>query len=104
MAHQNKQYIQGPQMDWTEDAGLHQRFKDWREEVELLIDTVLSHIKNADTKLKFVTLWAGKEARTYLNTLKQDNRDSLSRLFWTVLRNGPDQNPMRLQPSHISEH
>ena len=37
-------------MDWTEDAGLHQRFKDWREEVELLMDTVLSHIKNADTK------------------------------------------------------
>ena len=31
MAHQNMQYIQGPQMDWTEDAGLHQRFKDWRE-------------------------------------------------------------------------
>ena len=43
-------------MDWTEDAGLHQRYKDWREEVELLMDTVLSHIKNADTKMKFVTL------------------------------------------------
>ena len=43
-------------MDWTEDAGLHQRFKDWREEVELLMDMVLSHIKNADTKMKFVTL------------------------------------------------
>ena len=66
MANQNMQYIQGPKMDWTEDAGLHQRFKDWREEVELLMDTVLSHIKNADTKMKFVTLWAGKEARTYL--------------------------------------
>ena len=36
---------------WTEDAGLHQRYKDWREEVELLMDTVLSHIKNADTKM-----------------------------------------------------
>ena len=76
MANQNMQYIQGPKMDWTEDAGLHQRFKDWREEVELLMDTVLSHIRNADTKMKFVTLWAGKEARTYLNTLEQDNRDS----------------------------
>ena len=64
-------------MDWTEDAGLHQRFKDWREEVELLMDTVLSHIRNADTKMKFVTLWAGKEARTYLSTLEQDNQDSL---------------------------
>ena len=50
MANQNMQYVQGPKMDWTKDAGLHQRFKDWREEVELLMDTVLSHIKNADTK------------------------------------------------------
>ena len=77
MANQNMQYVQGPKMDWTEDAGLHQRFKDWREEVELLMDTVLSHIRSADTKMKFVTLWAGKEARTYLSTLEQDNRDSL---------------------------
>ena len=50
MANQNMQYVQGPKMDWTEDAGLHQRFKDWREEVELLMDTVLSHIRNADTQ------------------------------------------------------
>ena len=81
MANQNMQYIQGPKMDWTEDAGLHQRFKDWREEVELLMDTVLSHIKNADTKMKFVTLWAGKEARTYLNTLEQDHHDSLKTIL-----------------------
>ena len=77
MANQNMQYIQGPKMDWTEDAGLHQRLIDWREEVELLMDTVLSHIRSADTKMKFVTLWAGKEARTYLSTLEQDNWDSL---------------------------
>ena len=81
MANQNMQYVQGPKMDWTEDAGLHQRFKDWREEVELLMDMVLSHIKNADTKMKFVTLWAGKEARTYLNTLEQDQRDSLKTIL-----------------------
>ena len=71
-------------MDWTEDAGLHQRFKDWREEVELLIDTVLSHIKNADTKMKFVTLWAGKEARTYLNTLEQDQHDSVRTILYSL--------------------
>ena len=64
-------------MNWTEDADLHQRFKDWREEVELLMDTVLSHIRSADTKMKFVTLWAGKEARIYLSTLEEDNQDSL---------------------------
>ena len=50
-------------------------------EVELLMDTVLSHIKNADTKMKFLTLWAGKEARTYLNTLEHDHHDSLKTIL-----------------------
>ena len=33
MANQNTQHVQGLKMDWTEDAGLHQQFKDWREEM-----------------------------------------------------------------------
>ena len=78
------QYVQGPKMDWTEDAGLHQQFKDWREEIELLLDTVLSHIRNADTKMKFVSLWAGKEARTYLNTVEEDHKDSLRAVMDTL--------------------
>ena len=84
MSNQNMQYVQGPKMDWTEDVGLHQQFKDWREEVELLIDTVLSHIRNADTKMKFVTLWAGKEARTYLSTVEEDHKDSLRTVLDTL--------------------
>ena len=51
MANQDMQYIQGPKMDWTEDTGLHPRFKEWREEVELLIDTVLLHIRNVDSNV-----------------------------------------------------
>ena len=43
-------------MDWTEDADLHKRFKDWREETELLLNTVLSHIRNQETEIKFVSL------------------------------------------------
>ena len=41
------------------------------------MDTVLSHIRSANTKMKFVTLWAGKEASTYLSTLEEDHQDSL---------------------------
>ena len=37
--------------------------------------------QNADTKMKFVTLWAGKEARTYLNILEQDHHDSLKAIL-----------------------
>ena len=94
MANQNMQYIQGPKWTGLRMQAYTKDSKDLREEVELLMDMVLSHIKNADTKMKFVTLWAGKEARTYLNTLEQDHCDSL-KTIWTVLRNGPDQNQMR---------
>ena len=69
MDNQNTQYVQGPKMDWTEDGGLHQCFKDWREEVELLLDTMLSHIRNQETKLKLCKLMGWKEARTYLSSL-----------------------------------
>ena len=84
MVNQSTQYVQGPKMDWTEDAGLHQWFKDWREKVELLLDTVLSHIRNQETKLKYVSLWARKEARTYLSTVSKDNKDSLRAMLETL--------------------
>ena len=71
-------------MDWTEDADLHKWFKDWREETELLLDTVLSHIRNWETKIKFVSLWAGKEARTYLSMVDQDKKDSLETMLDTL--------------------
>ena len=84
MASQNTQYIQGPTMDWTEDADLHKQFKDWREETELLLNTMLSNIRNQETKLKFVSLWAGKEARAYLNIVDQDKKDSLKTMLDTL--------------------
>ena len=72
MASQN--FIQGPKMDWTEDPDLPRHFREWREETELLGDTALSHIKNKTIKMKFVTLWVGKEARTYLSTLLEEKK------------------------------
>ena len=36
-----------PVMDWTEDAELHKRYVEWREEVELEIGSTLSGKSNA---------------------------------------------------------
>ena len=72
----SQNFVQGPKMDWTEDPDLHRCFREWREETELLVDTAPAHIKDKSTKLKFVTLWAGKEARTYLNTLRGEKGQS----------------------------
>ena len=74
MANQN--FVQGPKMDWTEDPDFHRCFRKWREETELLVDTALVHIKDKSIEFKFVTLWAGKEARTYLNTLSGEKGQS----------------------------
>ena len=64
-------------MDWTEDPDLHRCFREWREETELLVNTALPHIKDKTIKLKFITLWAGKEARTYLkHTLRGEKGQS----------------------------
>ena len=80
----NQSFIQGPKMDWTEDPDLHRCFRERREETELLVNTALSHIKDKTIKLKFITLWAGKEARTYLSTVSEEKKESLQTLLNTL--------------------
>ena len=77
-------HILGPKMDWTKDAGLHQCFKEWREEVEPLLDSVLAHIRNQETKLKYISLWAGKEARKYLNTVPRGQQRQYKNMLDTL--------------------
>ena len=71
-------------MDWTEDAELHKRYTDWRQEVQLILETYLSNVKDTNTKVKYVTLWAGKEACTYLSTVEEHQKNSLESLFKTL--------------------
>ena len=82
-------------MKWTEDADLHKWFKDWMEETELLLNTVLSHIRNNETKLICQSMgWKGSK--------DPDKKDSLKTMLDT-LRTGPNPNLMKLQHSHSLE-
>ena len=56
-----------PVMDWTEDAELHKRYVEWREEVELELGSSLSGKSNS-VKSNYVLRWAGKPARDYLKS------------------------------------
>ena len=69
---------------WTEYAELHKRYTDWRQEVQLILETILSNVKETKTKVKYVTLWAEKEAQTYLSTVKEHQKNSLECLFETL--------------------
>ena len=70
-----------------------QTYASSSKEAELLLNTVLSHIRNQEIKLKFVSLWAEKEVRTYLNTVDQDKKESLKTMLDT-LEDGQDPNLM----------
>ena len=57
-----------PVMDWTEDAELHKRYIEWKEEVELELGSSLSNRANS-VKSNYVLRWAGEPARDYLKSL-----------------------------------
>ena len=59
-----------PVMDWTEDAELHKRYVEWREEVELELGSSLSNRANS-VKSNYVFRWADKPARDYLKSLPE---------------------------------
>ena len=84
MAQDHSSLPQVLQMDWTEDAKLHKRYTDWRNEVQLILETYLSNVKDTKIKVKYVTLWAGKEACAYLNTVEVHQKNSLDALFKTL--------------------
>ena len=57
-----------PVMDWTEDAELHKRCEEWKEEVELELGSSLSNRANS-VKSNYVLRWADKPTRDYLKSL-----------------------------------
>ena len=57
-------------MNWTEDAELHKRYVEWKEEVELELESSLSNRSNS-VKSNYILRWAGKPARDYLKCLPQ---------------------------------
>ena len=57
-------------MDWTEDAELHKRYIEWKEEVELELGSSLSNRSNS-VKSNYVLRWASKPARDYLKSLPE---------------------------------
>ena len=59
-----------PVMDWTEDAELHKRYIEWKEEVELELGSSLLNRSNS-VKSNYVLRWASKPARDYLKSLPE---------------------------------
>ena len=48
----------GPQMDWTRDATIYDRYLNWKTKVELIFNSVLSKA-TAVQKSSYLQLWMG---------------------------------------------
>ena len=59
-----------PVMDLAEDAELHKKYVEWKEEIELELGSSLSGKSNS-VKSNYVLRWAGKPARDYLKSLPE---------------------------------
>ena len=61
-----------PVMDWTEDAELHKKYVEWKEEVELELGSSLSNRFNS-VKSNNVLRWAGEPARDYVKVYQNQS-------------------------------
>ena len=86
-----------PVMDWTEDAELHKRYVEWKEEVELELGSSLSNRSNS-VKSNYVLRWAGKPARDYLKSLPE-SKVQVCRGHINSPREEDKAQVMKLQPS-----
>ena len=62
-----------PVMDWTEDAELHKRYVEWREEAELELGSSLSGKSN--TVKSMCSHWQGSQLETILTLLIQTKKN-----------------------------
>ena len=61
-----------PVMDWTEDAELHKRYVEWREEVELELGSSLSGKANS-VKSNYLLRWQVSQLGTILRVYQNSN-------------------------------
>ena len=89
-----------PVMNWTEDAELHKKYIEWKEEVELELGSSLSNRSNS-VKSSYVLRWADKPARDYLKSLPESEfkyEGASAEAIQTALEEKVNPTIMKLQP------
>ena len=89
-----------PVMNWTEDAELHKRYIEWKEEVELELESSLSNRSNS-VKSNYVLRWAGKPASDYLKSRPESEfkyEGASAEAIQTALEEKLSPSLMKLQP------
>ena len=74
-------YIEGPQMDWTENDNLYHRFLKWKIKCEIILECELTMLPEA-RKCKKVIAWSGDFSLDQCITWNLLNEDLTLELIW----------------------
>ncbi len=68
-------FIQGPPMDWTEDAGMYKRFCEYKESVQYMLAGPLNK-ESKTAKANYLMSWLAQSARNHLKGVGNDLKDA----------------------------
>ena len=79
----------GPQMDWTRDAKIYDRYLNWKTKVELIFNSVLSNAEAAEGR----EISNGYKLETFWNLLNEELKPKGNKLLsvielWTRSKQG----------------
>ena len=63
----------GPVMDWTNDSGLDECYRKWKERVEVLFKGPLSTLNDA-VKCNYIIYWSGDHGMDLVDKLTNENK------------------------------
>ncbi len=67
---------EGPQLDWSEDNGLYDRFKKWKCEAAFLADGMKLKKESNDFIIHCMKAWSGEVGRSHIQNAGLNDEDS----------------------------
>ena len=86
-------YIEGPEMDWTVNDGLYNRFLKWKLKCENILECELAILPEA-RKCKKVLAWSGDFGLDQYTSWNLPNEELSLEIIWKNLRNCVNLKPM----------
>ena len=80
-------FIKGPSMDWSMNDGLYSRYKTWKLECEIILDSAYCHV-TADCKVNTLLRWSGQFGMQKFQSWGIERKDLTLDFMWTVFEAG----------------
>ena len=83
----------GPKLDWTRDHQMYKRYKKWKKQVEMLMDSMLEE-ESGKVKCNYLKFWLGEEGLPLIQRWEDTNKLRYTgvdasryklQMYWTLL-------------------